>query len=223
LAKALTMQFYSESSTSEDLTGAIDDLGQIIPLINYPALLEWAPEKYGIDIPETTPTAASVNTDEQDSAPQSQKFWRDVKIKIYAGNFIGYKSKNDRYRKISFNDIDLMGKRKNEPNMKGLILIGLSQNLKFPHGLQPTSGDKTALSKLRAILKRIINIDEDPFYEFNTADGWKPKFELIDDRNNADDRAKKRATHVSYDDQRDTVRPFEDENDDAADWLNSHE
>ena len=116
-----------------------------------------------------------------------------------------------------------MGKRKNEPNQSGLILMGLSVGHKFPNGPRPTSAEKTALSKLRAILKRIINIDDDPFYELNMADGWKPKFKLIDDRNNANNRAKQRATHVSYDDQRDTDRPFEDENDDAAKWLNSRE
>ena len=223
LAKALTMQFYSECSTSKDLTGAIDDLGQIKPVINYPALLEWGPEKYGIDIPETTPAATTINIAGQDSTPQPTKLWRDVTIKIYADNRLGFKSGNDSYHSISFNDIDLMGKRKNEPNQLGLILVRLSVGYKFPNRPGPISTDKTSISKLRAILRRIINIDDDPFYQFNTADGWKPKFKLIDDRNNANDRAKQRATHVSYDDQRDTDRPFEDENDDAADWLNNHE
>jgi hypothetical protein len=125
-----------------------------------------------------------------------------------------------------------MGERKNEPNNLGGILIGISRGKKYPTGTKPTKADSTAISKLRAALKQLTGISSDPFYTFNVDDGWKLRFKLIDDRQNADQRAKNRAKHVKYDENRDqkkenssefeTDDAGEFETDDASEWQRNN-
>jgi hypothetical protein len=74
---------------------------------------------------------------------------------------------------------------------------------------------KAAISRLRAALRRLTGISADPFRKYNPADGWRPRFQLIDDRRNAEERAKNQAQHVPYDDTRD----YQAEDDEAGEWL----
>lgn len=125
--------------------------------------------------------------------------WEDVTIKIYADYRIGCHLGKDNFQKSSFQKIGLMGVRKNQPNQLGLILLGLSRNKKFPPGKKSGAKDKTAISKLRRSLLQLTGISQDPFGPINEGDGWKPRFKLMDDRRNADERAKNEAEHVQYD------------------------
>ena len=148
--------------------------------------------------------------------------WRDITIKIYADYRIGYRIKDGKHRISSFHDIRLMGSKKKEPNALGLTLVGLSEGRKFPARMaasKPTQADRTAISKIRDALRELVPLDDDPFAPYNPADGWKPNFKLIDDRRNADERAKKNAVHVSLDLE---TRDFEIENDAAEQWLKEH-
>jgi hypothetical protein len=122
-----------------------------------------------------------------------------------------------------------MGKNKNIPNQSGIILIGLSRNQKFPPDIILEGKHKKAISELRNCLEKLTGISKDPFQKFNPKDGWRPVFKLIDDRRNADERAKKNAVHVSYKDdssyfdaEGDNTQDFDDEDDDAGQWLDDN-
>lgn len=177
------------------------------------SVLNWASENYGLrfsEIPQEGKDAHDTNESLVVSA-----HWEKVTIKIYADAKLGFKLEGGKYRKSTFQDVGLMGTRKNSPNALGVLLIGLSQGRKFPSGSIPAGKDKTAISKLRRSLERLTGIAGEPFLPFSPADGWKPRFTLIDDRRNAADRAKDRAVHVPLDEARD----FEVEDDDAQDWI----
>lgn len=147
--------------------------------------------------------------------------WKDVTIKIYNYYKISLFVNGKRKKQSDFRELGLMGKLKKEPNQLGGILIGLSQSEKFPKEITVEPKDKTAISKLRDSLIRLTGIKRDPFFPFNNGDGWKPRFKLIDDTRNAENRAKQRAVYVEYDDSKHgSITPdFDDEGDDAAKWL----
>ena len=112
-----------------------------------------------------------------------------------------------------------MGKRKNEPNGLGVILIGLSLRKKFPKNKTPENKDAAAISKLRRALEQLTGITSDPFYQINAEDGWKPRFKLIDDRRNADERAKEKAEHEPVVEARD----YDDEHDQTQEWIDKND
>lgn len=173
---------------------------------------DWASEKFGIGIPGW-PHAGH---DTEESVKEFR--WEDLTIKIYAHHKIGCIFSHAEYKRMSFQEIGLMGKRKNAPNKLGAILIGLSLKKKFPNGKVAAGADKTAISKLRHALVKLTGKSGEPFYRYNEGDGWKPRFKLIDDRKNADKRAKEQATHVSLDETRD----FDNENDSAGKWFSEN-
>lgn len=186
------------------------------------SITNWAADSYGVGIPEwSLPALATHDTEDaaqNTTATKQSARWDDVTIKIYADYRIGYCIGQGKYRNSSFQAIGLMGTRKNEPNLQGGILLGLSMGNKFPNARILKGKDKTAISKLRSALAKLTHISGDPFFRFNEADGWKPRFRPIDDRKNADERAKATAKHVPLDEARD----FDRENDDADEWLNKN-
>jgi hypothetical protein len=62
----------------------------------------------------------------------------------------------------------------------------------------------------------LTGLSSDPFVAFNEADGWKPRFSLVDDRRNSEERAKRKAVHVPLDFE---APDFEDEDDEAGRFL----
>jgi hypothetical protein len=191
------------------------------PRLTLESVSEWVADQYGIGIPEWSSVAPVT-----DAAGKLVR-WEDVTIKIYADYRIGYNLGDGKWLSSSFQMIGLMGKRKLEPNILGGILIGLSQGKQFlPSGQYVENKNAAAISKLRNALKELTGLAEDPFLPFNSADGWKTRFKLIDDRRNADERAKKRATTVSYDDTRNfsppEARDFDDEGDDTQTWIDEN-
>jgi hypothetical protein len=172
------------------------------------SFVDWAFKQYGVDIiiPISPPKIA----------------WEDVKIKIYEDFKIGLFIKGKPKKYSHFRDIGLMGKRKNTPNYLGLILIGLSQNMKYPPSTSKKH-NRTAISKLRLCIRKFSGIFADPFNSFNDGDGWIPCFELIDAKSKADERAKNEATHVSYNDNVSYTHDFDDEDDDTGNWLRDNQ
>lgn len=229
LAEILLTHLYSEFSTADDLgsdtLSEIEDLGPSVYLDN---LSEWASDHLGISL---QPPSIVLSADSQSAVPDKTLSWQDTTIKLYADNYLGFTAQNGKFKRISFGDIDLMGKRKNEPNELGGLLIGLSLGNKFPPDSRPKDKEKTLISKLRKVLKTLTGNERDPFYPLTPDQGWKPKFILIDDRKNAQIRAEDHSVHMSYDDNRDNYddqdRPFEDEDEDEVDeasqWLKDNQ
>ena len=164
--------------------------------LTFESVADWAAVKYGIGISSWPKDTADENLE--------NVRWEDLTIKIWKDHKIGYSIKGGKSDRSHFREIGLMGIKKNVPNKLGGILIGLSQKKNFPTGKYPEAGEKTAISKLRRVLKKWIGLSEDPFHPFNQSDGWKPMFTLIYDINNADERAKKKAedTMMSFEESR---------------------
>ena len=177
--------------------------------LEFESLFDWAYDRYGICIP----------------APAKAEHirWEKVTIKIYKDWRIGFLLGNKQHKISSFQDIGLIGKRKLIPNQPGLILIALSKGGKFPKGKNPSAADTTAMSKLRRSLERLTGITADPFVKVNVGDGWKPRFKLVDDTRNADERAKAEAKHVQFVETRDYDDEDESKDDDASKWLKAND
>lgn len=186
----------------------------------------WLEDRYGISTPRwnNKPRAADdAGNNEPPLNPDTK--WEDITIKIYEDYRIGFRAFRSKYKNSSFLEIGLIDLRNLQPNELGGILLGLAKGKKYPPNVTVTPANKTAISKLRNALRRLTGLTGDPFYEVNAGDGWKPIFTLVDDRNNAAERAKKTAKHVSYDEQRDTP-DFEiedDENDKGGKWLKEND
>ncbi|MDI1308617.1 MAG: hypothetical protein PSV17_04180 [Methylotenera sp.] len=188
------------------------------PLVTLESLIDWAFDRFGIAISNETNSVhekpnAVINT----QLPS----WENVTIKIYAGHKLGYAIGNGTYIRVSFMDIGLMGKRKLEPNHLGVTLIVLSLRRKYPPTKTLEGKHKTIISKLKKSLIQLTKLSGDPFYKPNETDGYKPKFTIIDDRRNSDERAKKEAIHVHMDAKpKDFGDVYDDANgDEADDWL----
>jgi hypothetical protein len=206
LAATLLEQLKQESA-NPDSELDFDHESYAQPCVSLPSLAAWASLNYGVELSLAMP------------AKKRQPAWEDVTIKIYADYQLRWRVLNGKFHRSSFRDIGLMGMRQHQPNEVGAILIGLSK----PGGryLRPSSDKKydTKMSHLRSALRRLTNIQAQPFYPPNDADGWRPRFRLIDDRRNADERAKTQAQHVPFDDTHD----YQAEDDDAGKWLEQNE
>ena len=169
------------------------------------SLITWSMEEFGITI--------------QRPLTRNDTHWKDVKIKIYVDYKIGLFIKNKHVKTVHFRDIGLMGKLKTVPNISGIILIGLSDNQKYPPTSNIEGKHKKAITDLRNCLKKLTGISKDPFQQVNPKNGWRPIFELVDDRRNADERLKQKAVLVSHND---NTRYFDDEDDAAGQWLENN-
>lgn len=176
------------------------------PRVSVPSLSTWAADNFGIGF----------SFDDPKQAPQPK--WKDVTIKIYADYRLGWQVAGGKFHKSSFRQIGLMGRNKLKPNGLGLILLELSR--RGGHVPYKASNRQAVLmSRLRSALKKLTDITTNPFLPPNTGDGWRPRFKLVDDQRNADERAKTRAQYVAYDDTRD----YQAEDDEAGHFLKKFE
>lgn len=234
LAQSLIKQLEYEIKNPEDSIIVISDDSTSLTRLTFESVFDWAGDKFGIGIPKVflsyqianesnKPTEKSIPIKSHDSIEDYR--WEDVTIKIYKDNRIGYSIKNGEYKRCPFQEIGFLDKRKNLPNHLAGLLIGLSERKKFPATKTLAPKDKTAISKLRGALKKLTGLENDPFIPFNEADGWKPRFKLIDDRRNADERAKKNVKYEPLDANKEYENPngpasdFEEEDDEAGNFL----
>lgn len=197
LVQLLTESLLEDAKYTEDTLIECDEDSSTDdnPLVTLDSLSAWAHDRFGISIPIKGIVARDVLIATSNTKIPS---WEDVTIKLYANNKITYSlGKNLGWKRSSFLDIGLIDKRTLEPNVQGGILIGLSIGKKYPLNGVVQGSHKTAISKLGSALRKLTGLVCGPFCEPNKADGYKPRFTLIDDRRNAVERAKKEAVHVS--------------------------
>lgn len=190
------------------------------PLVTLDSLSGWAFDRFGIVIPIRT---GSVHENSNPAINTKLHTWEDVTIKIYAGNRLGYQIGKGNFKFASFMDFDLMDKRKLEPNERGIILIKLSLNIKYPINGIVEGKHKTAISKLKKALILLTGLDGELFYKPNKADGYKPRFKLIDDRKNAVKRAEESAKHESFDDSKSYYHDVEDIDTPSSAFLDEYD
>jgi hypothetical protein len=100
------------------------------------------------------------------------------------------------------------------------VLVKLSEGRKFPATSQLSGNERTLMTRLRNSLRQLTGLrNGEPFKDYNGACGYEPRFVLIDDRRNADERAKREAIHVPYSEARD----FDREDDDAQRFIDDHD
>ena len=191
-------------------------------MIDLSELADWAADRYGISIPTSSITPATP------AQIPTGKRWADVTIKIQANHRIAYSFGDGKWRTKALSEVDLLNRRLSKPNHQAVILIGLAQGKRFPppYRSKLESREAKAISLLRKSLVALTGLERDDPITFNTADGYRPAFTLIDDRGNADQRAKDRAIHdpwsedvIDVGDNAWSSPDFEDEDDAAGRWL----
>lgn len=212
LTKFLLEALRNEIKNPEGLIEIVSEDSGIEQHLTFESLTKWA-SMYGIG--SLGWAYSDVDTEKTETFTKSFR-WQDVTIKIYANDRVAYFSDKTgpKGKVASFQDIGLMGRRKKMPNELGLLLIGLSEKKKYPSGKKSANKHAAAISKLRSALRQLAGLPGEPFY-FNEGDGYKPRFTLIDDRKNADNRAKVNAQHDVFDE----TKNYKSENDAADDWL----
>jgi hypothetical protein len=200
----------------------LEDDKSAVSRITLASLNDWTADQFGISLPNVhnkSTTNLHSDTDRPSNGPDSlpsDTKWEDIVIKIYDEYRIGWNANPGKWYHSSFREIGLMGIRKNDVNALGVLLVGMSMGKRFPSGRNPQPKDKTSISKLRDSLCKLTGLSSDPFVAFNEADGWKPRFSLVDDRRNSEERAKRKAVHVPLDFE---APDFEDEDDEAGRFL----
>lgn len=220
LAISLTEHLNNELDDPENTSNLLSSDPATPRRVSVEGLMRWASDNYGIGVvPAQVPTADSRGIVQ---ASNISPRWEDVEIRIYADYLIGYSINKGQFARRHFREIGLMGERKSAPNALGATLIRLSHGKKFPTGKTADGNVRKALTDIRNALKKLTGISSDPFYSFNEGDGWKPRFKLIDALKSADERARDNAIHVAFDEERHGTKDYEDEGDEAQDWIDKN-
>ena len=221
LALLLKKSLFEDAIYTEDtLIECADNSTDENPLVMIDSLTEWAFDRFGIVIPNKR---GSVHENFNPVTNTKLPSWDTVIIKIYADYNLGYSIGNGNFKRIHFSKVDLMGTRKGVPNELGKLLIDLSLNKKYPSNGIVIGKHKTNISKLKKILIQLMSLDGEPFYKPNKADGYKPRFKLIDDRKNAVKRAEESAKHESFDDSKSYYHDVEDIDTPSSAFLDEYD
>jgi len=147
--------------------------------------------------------------------------WSEITFRFLKGHFVEIGGPTQK-KKYSIDAIGLMNKTEQIPNDSFNVLI-LCAKRRYP-----STQNKHKISKLRKRLKKTFNTKSDPFSL--REDRYVPVFTVVDDRDAADERAKRDAIHVSYDDTKNydptgsqEEYTFEEESDEADKWLRKND
>lgn len=148
----------------------------------------------------------------------------EISLTFRAGDLVEVSARGTS-RRVGYDTLGLVDKRTGKLNKHGRLLLGLGGGHRsVPKG----RGNDKAVSRLRKTLFwDRLGVRSDPFQT-----DWYPHFTVRDERSAPDQRAKREATHVPYDDNRrgttteaadgadgNTECSYEREDDDADRWL----
>ena len=105
-----------------------------------------------------------------------------------AGNNMLEVSAREVTKRIPLAALDLTDRRSGSLNSQGAILVGMA------HGLKMDASNETSakIARLRKVFRANFGVQE-PFFPYNAADGWLPRFQIMDRRGAAADRARRDA------------------------------
>ena len=145
------------------------------------------------------------------------------------GNTMLEISAMDETRRVPLAELDLVDRRSGSLNHQGAILLGMAKKTMLKNS--PENSKK--MQRLRAVFKKHLGIESDPFYPFNKYDGWKPIFRLENKLGAKDERARREGEFKTESwEQRnelgEKVSAYHesndmDENDEASDWIKERE
>ena len=134
-------------------------------------------------------------------------------------------------RRVALATLQFVDRRKGGLNSQGAILLGITRGKRLTY----TPSNATKMKRLRDALRKHIGLTGDPFEPYREENGWVPRFEILDKRGAADERAKREAERRT--DSLDQLvergsqlassglspQGFDDENDAADDWLRKND
>jgi hypothetical protein len=182
-------------------------------------------------------TAQSDTQNSESFEALGAKLWNDITLRFLKNEFVEVGGPSKKI-KVSMDQLGLMNKTEAKPNVVFELLLKMEKDRKV------SIEQKHQVSRLRGTLEAKFNLPGDPF-QLEEQRGYVPNFKIIDDRNDADERAKSEATHVSHDDnidyegevkdlessddsddsvnQDDLNKDYDDENDPAGRYLREHD
>ena len=104
-----------------------------------------------------------------------------------APNYMLEISARDLRKRVALATLELIDKRNNELNLQGGILLGFARNPVLPRG----NKNSKRISRLRGSLSDCLGLHGDPFEDCKLRGGWQPRFQIVDRRGAADERAKR--------------------------------
>lgn len=149
---------------------------------------------------------------------------------IGTNNLLEISARNTTKR-VALVELDLVDRRRGTLNSQGVILLGLAHKNKL------TRDDKSAtkMKLLRKVFYQHLGVTGNPFEPHHQSFGWVPLFKISDNRGKADERARQDADRrtFSYDQLTEfgerftldnpTHSTFEEENDEAGEWLKEND
>ena len=171
----------------------------------------------------------------QDFWEMTDLSWLEVTITLVAGDLVEVAARGV-IKRVTYGEFGLIDKRiaKGTLSEPGKRLLDIATN-RFAKHPQHTKH----FSRLRVILKAALGIEGNPIHAISISGSTKysPNFNLVDARKRSDKRDKERATHIEFQDdidysasdalsdeltEIDEERPFDEEIDDAAEWLKNN-
>ena len=143
----------------------------------------------------------------------------ELTLTFVAGDMLQV-SARDTTQRVPLAVLNLIDRRRGSLKKQGAILLGMAggQSKKFLNN----TATSQAISRLRAVFKTHLYVKADPFHPYRKGAGWEPRFKVSDNRNAADERAKREAIHAPYEDDHPHSVDNNDDTPDAADeFLNS--
>ena len=133
-------------------------------------------------------------------------------------------------KRVTLAALELIDKRNGKLNLQGGILLGFAQNRMPPRD----NKNSKRIYRSRASLRRCLDVNEDPFEDCQLRGGWQPRFQIVDRRGAADDRARREGERHTesleaikrgdqFADAGEPMRPSRHEEDDAAAWLREYD
>jgi len=131
--------------------------------------------------------------------------WGDISITIEtSGNLLFERISTNHRQREHADTLGLVNVKNNDPSAEGKVMMRLAK------GLPVYTANKKYISKIRKSLKLFFKIELNPFHEYDSTYGYRPKFTLKETITSQDDRASRRATHTTYDDGVQTEQGFEE-------------
>jgi hypothetical protein len=93
-------------------------------------------------------------------------------------------------KRVTLQELDLFDRRKAQPNKQGLLLIGMASGRRMK---SVDNSKSQQMSRLRESLRKHLGMAGNPFGPYSETGGYVPRFELVDKRNAAKDRAEQAA------------------------------
>jgi hypothetical protein len=124
-------------------------------------------------------------------------------------------------KRFALSDFDLLDSRTGDMNQQAGLLLGFSKNKRLKN---PNNSTCQKMSRLRKLLKKHLGLTDDPFASYNPSIGYEPHFIVIDNRQAADIRARNEAEKKtsSFQDDLENTSIFDDENDEAGEFLRNN-